>query len=289
MSALLVALLSSLAWAGFDVSRKSLVRQMEPLALMAWFGLGQCPGFLIWALVDPAPAKLTEDYLLPGSGCLAVNVAASAFFFYAVKVSPLSRTIPLLSLTPAFALLLGELLLDETPTLSQGGGIGCIVLGALLLNARGEDARRPWRVLLSLTRERGSLYMGAVALFWAISPVLDKLSLPHSSVGIHAAVQTGGVSLCALLWLVASNRVRALRLNRKAGWGLLIGLAFSIGALGMQLVALQQLFVSLVEAIKRAVGGVASVVNGHVLFDEPIRAPQVAAVALMTLGVFLAV
>ena len=288
MSALVLAVVSALAWAGFDATRKALVKHLEPLALMVWFGLLQAPGFVLWSWLSRDPTTLTWDYALPGGACLTCNVGANVFFFYAVKVSPLSRTIPLLSLTPVFTLLLGAVALDEHPNTTQVLGIVAIVLGALLLNAEVAELKRPWR-LLRAAGQRGSLFMSATALLWSISTVMDKLALPHSGVGNHAAIQTAGVALAGLCWLTVTRRLASLALRRRAALLLGVGLVFSVAALGLQLMALQRLFVSLFEAIKRALGGVASVANGRLLFAEPIKPPQVVSVALMAAGVFLVV
>ena len=132
--ALVIALLSSLGWAAFDASRKGLVRHASPASLVVMFGAGQLPCFLLGMGIWGAPT-LDLGYLRPGLTCLAANVAANLMFFHAVKVSPISRTVPLLALTPVFAALIGYLLLDEHPSPRQWFGIALIVLGAWTLNA----------------------------------------------------------------------------------------------------------------------------------------------------------
>ena len=280
--ALVIALLSSLGWALFDASRKALVRHASPASLVVMFGGGQLPCFLLGMLIWGAP-ELDAGYLRPCLTCLAANVAANLMFFHAVKVSPISRTVPLLALTPVFAALIGYLMLDEHPSLRQWLGIGLIVLGAWTLNA-GQGLKG---LVLGVLRERGSAYMALVAGAWAISATNDKLALPHANVAFHASVQTGGVMLVALGWLLISGRRRELTEARKHWPAVLAGVVVSVAALGLQLIAIQTLLVSLMEAIKRALGVVGSVISGRLLFKEAVTRSMLIACALLSLGVFL--
>ncbi|MGE0324246.1 MAG: DMT family transporter [Polyangiaceae bacterium] len=280
--ALVIALLSSLGWALFDASRKGLVRHASPASLVVMFGGGQLPCFLLGMLIWGAP-ELDAGYLRPGLTCLAANVAANLMFFHAVKVSPISRTVPLLALTPVFAALIGYLMLDEHPSLRQWLGIGLIVLGAWTLNA-GQGLKG---LVLGVLRERGSAYMALVAGAWAISATNDKLALPHANVAFHASVQTGGVMLVGLCWLLISGRRRELTEARKHWPAVLAGVVVSVAALGLQLIAIQTLLVSLMEAIKRALGVVGSVISGRLLFKEAVTRSMLIACALLSLGVFL--
>lgn len=280
--ALVIAVLSSLGWAAFGASRKALVRHASPACLVVLFGAGQLPCFVLGVLIWGAP-ELSLAYVRPGLTCLVANVAANLLFFHAVKLSPISRTVPLLALTPVFAALIGYLLLDEHPSPRQWGGIGVIVLGAWSLNA-GQGLKG---LVLGVLRERGSLYMALVAGAWAISATNDKLALPHANVAFHASVQTGGVMLVVLIWLLVQGRGRELAAAREHWLALGVGVFVSVAALGLQLIAIQTLLVSLVEAIKRAFGVVGSVVSGRALFREPVTPSMLVACGLLSLGVFL--
>lgn len=280
--ALFVALLSSLGWAAFDASRKALVRHASPASLVVVFGAGQLPCFLLAMLIWGVP-DMEPGYLLPGLTCLAANVAANLLFFHAVKVSPISRTVPLLALSPVFAALIGYLWLDEHPSSRQWAGIAVIVIGAWTLNA-GQGLKG---LVLGVVRERGSLYMALVALAWAVSATNDKLALPHANVAFHASVQTGGVMLVALCWLLFTGRGGELLRVRKHWLALSAGVVVSVAALGLQLIAIQTLLVSLMEAIKRALGVVGSVISGRLLFKEVVTRSMLVACALLSLGVFL--
>ncbi|MCP4518942.1 MAG: DMT family transporter, partial [Delftia sp.] len=177
----------SLCWAGLDLLRKFLVARVDPVALAFWLTLGQLPGFAVWAVVQ-GPLTVSPGYFVPAAGATLLNVAALALFLHALRVSPFSVTIPLLSLSPVFAALFGLPLLGELPTRIHALGMALIILGAFSLNAGIDDWKNPSRLWRPLLREPGSLYMAMVALLWGITGLLDKMALRHATIGLHADI-----------------------------------------------------------------------------------------------------
>lgn len=292
--ALGVALLSSVSWAMFDASRKSLVRRLSPEVLLMLFAGGQLPCFLLALGVGGAP-QLDAGYLRPGMTSLVANVATNLLFFHAVKMSSMSRCVPMLALTPVFTAVIGFVWLDERPSAAQLLGISLIVGGALVLGLHA--AKRPALAdaapasTSETTRDSagGPALMIVVALCLAVSAINDKLALPHANVAFHASVQTGGVMLVALGWLALRGRVGELRLAKPHLGAVAFGVLVSVAALGLQLIAIQSVLVSLMESIKRALGVLASVVSGRVLFGEPVTRAKLGACLLMAVGVVLVV
>ena len=127
------------------------------------------------------------DYWLPGLGSTIINVAANLAFIEAVRRSPLSLTIPLLSLTPVFTTLLAIPLLGEIPETRQWLGIAAVVVGAFWLNlSRGSiSLRNAWE---AFGREPGSRLMVAVALMWSLAMPLDKMAVGAAGLEAGAAV-----------------------------------------------------------------------------------------------------
>jgi drug/metabolite transporter (DMT)-like permease len=66
-----------------------------------------------------------------------------------------------------------------------------------------------------------------------------------------------------------------------------VALLASAAALALQLVAIQMVFVSLVETVKRGLGNAAAVASGAWIFHERVGRWQWLAVALMGVGVAL--
>lgn len=274
-----VLIASALAWVGLDLLRKLLAGRGRATAITFLLVSAQIPLFLGWALVDGRWA-IDARYWLPGLGSVVVNLLANLAYMQSVKLAPMSATLPLLSLTPAFTALLGVPLLAEWPTAFQTLGITLVVLGALRLNVDPRPgARRGWR-------DQGALLMMSVALLWSLATPFDKLALRYASPALHALILVVGIAgglLAALLWQRRLGELRELR----AAAGLLVTAAVTSGiALYLQLLAIQLIWVSLVETVKRGLGATMALVLGRMIFSEEVTRRQVAAVVIMLVGVW---
>lgn len=274
---------ASLALAGFDLSRKLLGRHLAPLPMVALLAAASVPLFAVPTLLGSS-VEIHAAYIVPALGSVLLNLGAHLAFLGAVRLSSLSLTIPLLSLTPVFTAVAGLVLLGEWPTNAGLGGIVLVVLGTWWLHRPPEtsESRR-------LIREPGAWLMIGAALLWAVSLPLDKLAVAHSNPAFHGLVLTAGISVGALLLLAARGELHELT-GVHGAWGIFaLALITSTLALGLQLVALQWQWVqvSLVETAKRGVGNLAAVLLGRSIFREPLSLAKVGAAVLMTVGVAL--
>lgn len=289
MSTTLIALLlatgASLAWSGLDSARKILASRISPSALLLLVTASAAPLFALWTALDGMP-DLELDYAWPALTSVVLNVLANLGFFVAIRSSPLSVTIPLLSLTPVFTTLLAIPTLGERPTLVQGTGIVLVVAGALFLNARRRDpaAGSFWR---SLVHERGPLWMAVVALLWSITIPLDKMAADRASAPLHGFVLNAGVAVFALVLVWRQGTFREMARVREMPGAFGLALLLSVLALGLQLLALQLIWVGFVETLKRGIGNVMALILGRFLFAEVITRGKIAAILLMGVGVAL--
>jgi len=116
--------------------------------------------------------------------CLAVGLPLEfiAFLCYmrAIKVSPLSLTLPFLAFTPAFVILTGFFILNERLNRYGITGVALIVAGSYVLNF--SSARQHWQSpFRALLREQGSWLMLLTALVYSITATIGKLAIRHSS------------------------------------------------------------------------------------------------------------
>ena len=273
---------AALCWAGLDVVRKALAGKASPTALALFLMLGVLPFLGVWAVADQTWVSDVR-YWPPALASMAMNALANVLFMRSVQLSPLSRTVPFLSLTPVISALAAIPLLGEVPGSMHWAGISLVVVGALVLNSDLSDSW--WR---SVSHEKGAPYMIAVALLWACSTALDKLALGHASPASHAFLLSGGSATILLSWLLSRGKQGELREVVLAPRALLAGLiGFAVAALALQMLALQWLWVAVVETLKRAFGVFGSVVFGRLFFGEPITSRKVAAVVLMVAGTTL--
>lgn len=279
---LVYMVVSGLAFAGLDFIRKLLAGRIDALALVFFMSLGAVPFVGAMAAIQGI-GSVSLGYVLPGFGALTLNLLGNVGFVYSVRLSPLSRTVPLLSLTPVFTALLAIPTLGEVPNVAEWTGIVLVVAGALALNSDGH-VLQPFA---GLFREKGALLMIGVALSWSLSGPLDKMALAHASVLVHALVVTAGVAAGALAVLGIQGRLDTLRGARPEAWLLVASMLAVTLALVFQFLAIQGVFVSLVEAFKRSVGSLMALTLGWIVFGEAVRAPQITAIVAMGVGVAL--
>lgn len=284
--ALLLVLACSLAWGGCDLTRKLLAGKIRPMPLAVLLTAAAVPIFLAWLLVDGVPA-VHSSYWTPALASVALNVGANLAFFRALRSAALSIAIPLLSLTPVFTTLLAIPLLHQEPTGLQGVGIVLVVAGAFALGLPEGGPLTPAAAWRAWRSDRSALWMLAVALGWSLTVPLDKMAMDRASGPLHGLVLNAGVGLAVALVLLTQRRLGELADVRKAPIVFILGVVISAVALGLQLIAIQKVWVGLVETLKRGIGNGLAVVFGKLIFQEAITIRKVASVGLMAAGVAL--
>lgn len=283
---LALAFACALAWAGLDVFRKQLGGAIAPLPLLFMLNVGLLPVFALWWLAAGGTITDPVAYAPPAAAALVLQVVANILFLAALRASPLSLTIPLLALTPVFATVIGVALLDERPAAVQIVGVVLVVGGALALGSTDGRGDRP-QLLRAFVVEPGAWMMIGVAACWGITTALDKRALEYAAVPIHALVQLSGVIVAGLAYLLLAGRRRELVQAREQLGLLVLATLTGSAALGLQLVAIQHVLISQLETIKRAIGLVAAIVLGKLVFGEPITRVKTAAIVVMVAGVVL--
>jgi drug/metabolite transporter (DMT)-like permease len=280
-----VVVVSSLGWAALDALRKRLATRVPATALVALLALGTLPPLVAWQ-AWLGGGGVRPGYWPPALVAVVLNVGANLLFMRALRVAPLSTTIPLLSLTPAGTAVFSALLLREWPGPGPLVGVALVVAGAWVLSLSGGDGERGGAARPSL-RDDGPRLMLGVALLWSLVSVVDKAALAHAAPALHAALQCGGVGLAVLALLLAQGRAADLRAAVPVAGTFTAAILVSALALGLQFFAFQHTYVSSVEAVKRTLGLIASQASGRVFFGEPFTARKWAGVATMALGVTL--
>ncbi len=271
-----LAAAAALGWALYDIARRALATHLSAWVLVAATTLGALPLLAGWALWA-ADWRLASAYWVPALASVALNVAANFCYFRAFQLAPISVTLPMLSFTPLFAAVLGALFLGETIGARAAAGAVLVVLGGLALGLRAGGLRF----------EPGSAMMLVVAFLWSATLLLDKRALELASLQIHAFVLNAGVAVGGLVALALLGKVRDLRAVGGHWGGLAVAVAIGASALALQLYALRELPVGIVETIKRGVGGLSAVLLGRLIYAEAITLRKLAAVTLMAAGVAL--
>ncbi len=267
--------------------RKLLAPHLSPLAVVFYLALGQVPVLALWGWATVA-GPLTPRYLLVAVGSVVLNIVANGAYVAALLRSPLSVSVPLLSLTPAFVAAFARPLLGEWPRPVQLLGIALVVAGALLLGgAAAEGGIAAW--WRALRREPGARLMLLVAVCWGLTLPLDKLGVEAVGPARHALVLCAGIAAGTLLVMLVRRSVGELAAGLRGRTLPLLAVAVAVSAVALvlQLLVIRVALVGVVEAVKRAVGNVMALLLGGALFGEAIGWKKVMALLLLVAGVVL--
>lgn len=283
---LVLAIIASSCFVALDVLRKILGQRLDAMRVVIGVNLGAAAvlAAVLWAEGLPS---FDGTFVLLSVFESALFALTSLLYVRAVSLSPLSLTIPYLGFTPLVSALVAYLLLSEHPSLRGWIGILCVVVGAVLLH--GDQSTRLGRLLAAPFKEPGSWRMLLVAAIWGGATSIDKMAIAHGSEALLGFVMS---TLSAIL-LIGARMVRRRRPHPQATpmtarTALLLTAASVVAGIAVlaQFYAYRELFVSYVEAVKRA-GGIGSAVIGVLVFHEGGFAHRIPAACLMFAGMLL--
>lgn len=176
---ILLSLISAFALATSDALAKSVLNRSNEY-LVAWFRLlFSLPLLIVLLVIVPVPELDVVFYTAFGLS-LPLEMIALVLYIKALKSSPLSLTLPFLSLTPVFLIFVSYVVLGEKVSLQGGVGVLFIAAGGYILNLH-EMRKGLMEPFLAVRREKGSVFMIAVAMIYSITSSLGKMAIEHSS------------------------------------------------------------------------------------------------------------
>ena len=173
------ALLTALSLSTADaLSKKALSKSHE--YVIVWVREGYALPFLLLIFLFIEIPPLDSTFFITLLLLLPLVITALILYVKAIRISPLSLTIPFMAFSPLFIILTAYIALGEMPDRSGMTGIFLIVVGAYLLNikAQKEGFLEPFK---AIGREKGSVFMIIVALIYSITATLGKVAILHSS------------------------------------------------------------------------------------------------------------
>jgi drug/metabolite transporter (DMT)-like permease len=274
-----LSLLSAFSHANSDALCKKALKEDRVLTV-AWVYHGYAAVFLLPILTFTGFPALDRTFFLTTLLLVPMEITALILYQRAIKVSPLSLTLPFLSLTPVFLLLTSFLMLGERPDKAGLAGVVLVATGAYLLNihAAREGLLAPFKAVL---REEGSLMMIIVALIYSITSNLGKLAIQHSSPLFFATVYPAMLATALLPVAVLNSGLSSL-ISRPALFGL-IGLCNAINTLA-HCHAIRLVEVPYMISIKRT-SLLFGVLYGWAFFGETHLGERLLGSAVMLLGV----
>ena len=218
---------------------------------------------------------LTVIFLVP------LDIIAILLYIKAVRTSPLSLTVPFLSLTPVFMIATSFILLNEMPSLAGFFGILLVAVGAYTLNSGKINSGflEPFKAIL---REKGSLLMILVAFIYSITANLGKIAVLHSNLFFFLAfdVIISLLALSIIFFPAIKNNYNSIKSNIKTLFfiGILNGLSLLFHLMAIVLVIAPYMI-----SIKRT-SSIFGVVYGHFLFKEKNIMQRLVGAAVMVIG-----
>lgn len=283
MSWLLLSLLSALFLATTDALTKRHFGHLAPYEMGLCRLVYSLPFLLavLWAVPFVSPDK---TFYLCFVAALPLEATAYYAYMTAIKISPLSLTLPFLAFTPVFVLLSGWLLLKEFPSHGAIFGIGLIVTGAYCLNLSAAKVGY-LAPLKAITKERGSILMLVVSLIYAVTSVLGKLAVQHSNAFFFGSIYFicfTGIQMAALPVVPTASLKRT---TQKPLMGLFIGASFTM-MIFCHFLAITLIDTADMVAVKRT-SMLFGAIYGWLWFSEKKIAERLFGVGLMLIGIFI--
>ncbi len=203
---LTLSILTALAVSSQDFWVKKSFSHLSAYEMATYPLVYSFPLFSIAAFFAPVP-PLDSTFLWCFLISLPLNVICMLLYMKAIKVSPLSLTVPFLAFTPVFIIGTGSLFLNEMPNSWGIIGIVVICLGGYTLNI--EPGR--WSFLAPLkafSKEKGSWLMFIVAFLFSFAAVIGKKAMLHSSPLFFAMTFFASLNLFQLVVFISLRKVR---------------------------------------------------------------------------------
>lgn len=283
----LFALISAFTLATSDaLTKKALKDSNEYLA--AWFRLlFSLPLlFIIWFFI-PTPEPDREFYTAFFIA-LPVEIITIVLYIKALKVSPLSLTLPFLALTPVFLIFISYFIVGEVVTTWGGTGIFLIAAGGYILNI-SEVKKGIFEPFKAVTKEKGSVFMIGVALLYSLTASFGKKAIEHSSPLFFAITYTAALTIFftpIALWMARNDLKNFIR--KKQFRGLFLPGIFYAVMSASHMLAMKLTKVAYMISVKR-LSLIIGIMYGYFLFKEENIRERLLGAILMFIGFVMVV
>jgi len=276
-----LSLISAFALATSDaLTKKALVESNE--YLVAWFRLLFALPLLLVLLFFISMPGVDAVFYKAFALSLPLEIIALVLYIKALRISPLSLTLPFLSLTPLFLIFVSYFILGEKVSLRAGIGILLLAAGSYTLNLH-EMRNGIFSPFRAIGREKGSVLMIIVAFIYSITSSLGKMAIEHSSPLFFGAVYFIVLTVLFSPIALVAGRDKKIFVKEEQYKRLFFpGLFYSIMIVAHML-ALSLTKVAYMISIKRT-SLLMGVIYGYLLFREKNIRERLTGALLMFIG-----
>ncbi|MDO8747035.1 MAG: DMT family transporter [Thermodesulfovibrionales bacterium] len=281
------ALISAFTLATSDaLTKKALKDSNEYLA--AWFRFFfSLPLLLIlWPFI-PVP-ELDAEFYRAFAIALPLEIVTIILYIKALRISPLSLTLPFLALTPVFLIFISYLIVGEKVSFRGGAGIFLIAAGSYTLNI-SEIKKGILEPLRSIPREKGSVFMIGVALIYCFTASLGKIAIEHSSPLFFVITYYIALTICfaPIAFWMGRKELGVFFRDKQFMKLVLPGVFFAVMA-ATHMLAMNLTKVSYMISVKR-LSLIIGIMYGYFLFREENIKERFFGAVLMLIGFVLVV
>jgi len=283
MAGIILIIIASLLFPFIDVLKKKATKSYSVNIIFWGIATFSFPAYVIYLIIEGVPPIDPYFWLIVAIDA-PLLIYTNILLIKGEKISPLSTSLPLLSLTPVFLIFTSYLFLGELPNIYGIIGIFMVVAGAILL--KGEEVRKG--LLLRLKKifsNRANIYILIIALIWSFNANFAKMAMQRSSVAFYMFTIAIIEIVVMNIWMISKHRSHFKKII-SGHLPLLISAAIITAvAVILFLIGLETTFVSYAIAIKRAALIVGSIVLGAAIFHEKNIKYRIAGALVMMMGI----
>ena len=220
-------------------------------------------------------------------GLVITTSSWSILYAKALKLSPLSISVPMLAFNPIFTAIFSLFFDNKLPDVLGWLGISCIAIGIYLSRIDSRVKKGLFYPILGIRHEPGTLAMLAVGFIWSIGAHLSKMNTLASSPLFFAFSSTLAGSLVLFLIAYFKTKVVFSQAIKHYKYALSLGAIHGFGELTFG-AALSLGYTPFVVAIVRSSILWSSLIGG-VLFKETFTKIKIFGLVLLFLGVVILV
>ncbi len=262
---MLWAILAVLSGLG-DAVIFSLMKKLKQVnsSIVVWVQFSFALPLLLAFLYFYYPAKIDPAVYWAGILNALLYLGSTFILLKALQSSEMSISLPMLSLTPLFLVVISYFTLHELPSSVGFVGIVMIAIGAYVINLnRQKGFLEPFK---SLFKVKGSFYVMIVAFIWAFTSILFKKGILASNAVYYNVLVYSLISvvMIPLLLFNVKSKMNEVKTNLK----MLLALGITSGAMNIAAgYAMTKAIVPYVISLKRS-SLIFSIFIGYFFFDE---------------------
>jgi drug/metabolite transporter (DMT)-like permease len=266
------------------LTKKALASRDE--YFVAWARLLFALPLLLTSLIFIEIPPLNKTFWTATLCAVPLEIASIILYTRALKVSPISLTMPFLALTPLFLIVISYFIAGEKISSSGGMGIFLMAAGSYMLNLHKirHSFLEPVRAVL---KEKGCILMIAVAFIYSMTSSLGKVAISNSSPVFFGSFYFTLIAILFTPIALVKNRGK-VRITRKDIMPLsAIGITQSLMII-LHMTAMSMTKVAYMISVKRT-SLLFSIIYGYLVFKEEKIAEKALGAVIMLIGFVLIV